>query len=104
MRKLLSLFVLPGILLVGCTTWKPNKNDYLHMLDATSPTYYGNHKNSTLLNRGYAACNMLKAGMPEIYVMQQIPADRNPEEWNKEVNYAKSFLCPEILKKEQNAR
>jgi len=104
MRKLLALLVLPGFLLVGCTSWKANENDYLHLLEATNPSYYGNHFESTLLNRGYAACNMLKAGMPEVYVMQQIPADRNPEEWNKEVNYAKAYLCPEMLKKEQNAR
>ena len=104
MRKLLALLVLPGFLLVGCDDWKPNENDYLHLLEATNPIYYDNHRNSTLLNRGYAACNMLKAGVAEVYVMQQVPADREPEEWNTEVNYAKAYLCPEMLKKEQNAR
>lgn len=104
MRKLLALLVLPGFLLVGCTTWKPNENDYLHMLEAVSPGYYHSLSDSTLMDRGYAACNMLRAGMPEVYVLQQIPDDRNPEEWNREVNYAKAYLCPDMLKKEQNAR
>jgi hypothetical protein len=104
MRKLLSLLVLPGVLLVGCTTWKPNEKDYLHMVEATDPVYNDNHKDSTLLNRGYAACHMLEAGLPEAYVLQQVPSDRDPGQWSKEVNYAKAFLCPEVLKKEQNAR
>lgn len=103
MRKLLGLLVLPALLLVGCGTWTAGENDYLHLLEATSPTYYGNHMDSTLLNRGYAACHMLQAGMPEVYVLQQVPSDRDPEEWNKEVNYAKSYLCPDMLKKVPNA-
>lgn len=104
MRKLLGLLVLPGVLLVGCTTWKPNENDYLHTIEMTDPSYYGNHNDGTFLDRGYAACNMLKAGTSELYALQQIPRDRNAEQWNREVNYAKAFLCPEVLKKEQNAR
>jgi hypothetical protein len=96
MRKLLALFVLSGVLLVGCSPqWKPREQDLINQIKMTDQTYYNSLTEEQLMDRFYGACHMLQGGMSMTDVFKQVPRNRNPGSWANDIELAKTFLCPE---------